>query len=239
MKGPSSLNNLINILIRFRGYKVGLVADISKMYHTVLIHDDQKYLRRILWRPVEVWNTSFQENPPEVYNFNTLQFGDRPAGCIATSSLRNTAIMNQEFDPGAAQSIVEDSYVDDIVTGCGNMDEVEVKIKNIKKIAEPGGFKFKKFVVSGDLLEEQDLFQGGEIGEKVLGIKWRPQDDTLGFKAAININKRSRGKKTGPDLELEDICNLKAEDLTKRRLLRVVNSLFDPVGLLSPVTALL
>ena len=43
----------------------------------------------------------------------------------------------------------------------------------------------------------------------------------------------------GPDLELEDICNLKAEDLTKRKLLRVTNSLFDPVGLLSPVTALL
>ena len=239
LKGPSSLNNLINILIRFRGYKVGLVADIKKMYHSVLTHDEQKFLRRILWRKVEVWNTPFQQNPPEVYNFNTIQFGDRPAGCIATTSLRNTAIMNQSLDPEAAQSIVEDSYVDDIVTGAENMDEVKGKIKNIERITEPGGFLFKQFVVSGDLQEEQDLFQGGEIGSKVLGIKWKPEDDTLGFKATINISKRSRGKKMGPDLELEDIYNLKAEDLTKRRLLRVVNSLFDPIGLLSPVTALL
>ena len=35
MKGPSWLNNLFDVLIRFRSYIVGLIGDISKMYQSI------------------------------------------------------------------------------------------------------------------------------------------------------------------------------------------------------------
>ena len=238
MKGPPSLNNLLHILLRFRGHKLGLVADLSKMYHSVLIHDDQKYLRRILWRDPDKWKYTFQESPPDTYNINTITFGDKPAGCIAMTALKRTAKMNSDIDPEAACVIQEDSYVDDVVTGAKDLGTIKAMMKSMEAIARPGGFKFKKFIVSGDLLEEQDILGGG-LGEKVLGIKWCPRDDSFIFKAVVNPNKKKRGKKSGPDLTIENIYNLKAKDLTKRRLLRVVNSLFDPLGLLAPVTAML
>ena len=228
LKGPSSLNNLLNILLRFRIHKYAMVGDISKMYHSIDISEDQKYLRRILWRPPNQWNTSFKENPPEVYNLNVVTFGDRPAGCIATTALRNTARKYANIDPVAAKCIINDAYVDDLVGGGRSIEDVNSMMQGIEKITEMGGFAIKKFVVSGDKMEEVDLF-GEEVGEKVLGIKWRPQDDTLTFKAKVNTMKKSRGKKLGPDLDIEKIEELSAENLTKRKLLRVVNSLFDPV----------
>ena len=95
-----------------------------------------------------------------------------------------------------------------------SMENVESKIEGIQNITEKGVFAIKKFVVSHDKMEELDLF-GEEVGKKVLGIKWRPKDDTLTFKAKVNTNKRTRGKKLGPDLDLGNIKELKAENLTK------------------------
>ena len=236
VKGPASLNNLLHILLRFRGYRYGFVADVKKMYHSILIHPDQKYLRRILWRDPETWGTSFQENPADVYHFNTVTFGDRPAGCCSTSSFRNTAKMNQEIDHHASETMLEDSYVDDVVSGDETMEKVEVTMKNMEKIAEHGGFQFKKFVTSGNKDEAIELFQDKE---KVLGILWNPGEDMLVYQAKVNPHKRKRGKKIGPDWQPKDIHALSSQDLTKRRLLRIVNSLFDPIGIISPFTILL
>ena len=205
------------------------------MYHSVLSHEEQKNLRRILWRPTEVWGTSFKENPPDVFRFLTIQFGDRPAGCAATTALKQTAEKYGEDEPEAKKAIIDDSYVDDIITGAENTVAAEEKIKAIKKIAEPGGFIFKKFTVTGQADDNEgttELFQTEDT--RVLGVAWEPVGDMLVYKAKINPYEKKRGKKIGPDLRPSDICGLSGEDLTRRRLLRVVNSLFDPLGLLAP-----
>ena len=108
VKGPPSLNSLMDILLRFRTHRIGLIGDISKMYHQLKIHHSQQFLRRILWRTKEVWSKSFKEAPPDVYNFCTITFGDRPAGCAATTCLRNTAKKYEALSPKAARIIQDD-----------------------------------------------------------------------------------------------------------------------------------
>ena len=49
-KGPDLLNDLLEVLLRFREEQVGLAGDISKMFHSVSIplHDQMTHL--FLWR---------------------------------------------------------------------------------------------------------------------------------------------------------------------------------------------
>ena len=173
----ASLNSLMDILLRFRTHKIGITGDIQKMYHSVMIHDDQRFLRRIMWRPKEVWDKSFKEVPPDIYHFRTIQFGERPAGCAATSCLRNTATKYSPISPKAAETIANDSYVDDAVTGEKDVEQAKQLIEDIKKITAPGGFVWKSFTITGDQVEDQDIL-GENLGSKVLGIKWSPREDT-------------------------------------------------------------
>ena len=237
VKGPPSLNSLMDILLRFRTHKIGITGDIQKMYHSVMIHDDQRFLRRIMWRPKEVWDKSFKEVPPDIYHFCTIQFGERPAGCAVTTCLRNTAKKYEPLSPKAAETIANDAYVDDAITGEKDVEQAKQLIEDIKKITAPGGFIWKSFTITGDQVKDQDIL-GENLGSKVLGIKWSPKDDTLVFKTVVNPSSKRRGKKTGDDWNIEDI-ERESSQLTRRKLLRVVNSIFDPLGLLSPYTVLL
>ena len=241
LKGPSSLNSLHSILLRFRAHRVGLVGDLSKMCHSVMIHPDQRFLRRILWREPQHWGTPFSQNQPEVYNINTVTFGDKPAGCGSTTALRNTAQMYEHINPRAAQAVINSTYVDDLVTGEENVERAKQLIEDVKKITEPGGFVFKKFLISGDHAGLKSEGQGmfGGLEEKVFGLRWNPAEDTLQYVAHVNPSKKRRGKKIANDWKPEDIGDLSHQDLTRGKLLRIVNSLFDPIGIISPFTVLL
>lgn len=47
-KGPDLLNNLFGVILRFRENEVALSADISKMYHRVLIPERDQHVHRYL-----------------------------------------------------------------------------------------------------------------------------------------------------------------------------------------------
>jgi len=48
--GPTVHPPLIDVLLRFRRYKVALTADVSRMYRAVRLPDHQKDLHRFVWR---------------------------------------------------------------------------------------------------------------------------------------------------------------------------------------------
>ena len=50
MKGPDLLNSSFGVLLRFRENEVAISADISKMYHRVLIPEQDQHVHRYLWR---------------------------------------------------------------------------------------------------------------------------------------------------------------------------------------------
>ena len=49
-KGPSSLNLIFNILIKWRSYSRALVFDISKLYHQFETGEKEFYLRLVVWK---------------------------------------------------------------------------------------------------------------------------------------------------------------------------------------------
>ena len=218
MKGPNVLTSLYEILLRWRLYPVAFVGDVSKMYHNVKTGELEGNLRRMLWRNCE------QSRAPDVYCFNVVTFGDRPAGCIAVSALKSTADLFSSISEKAAEVLKNDSYMDDVVSGGNSKLEAEVLSENIEDIAAQGGFKFKKFQFSKPSIEEHE----GVTSEKVLGLGWKPIEDSIHVRIDLNHNKRTKGLRK-PPVPIEDI------PFTRRICLRLVNGIFDPLGLFSPV----
>ena len=50
LAGPTVHSTLMDVLLRFRLYRVALIADISRMYRAVQLSEPDKDLHRFVWR---------------------------------------------------------------------------------------------------------------------------------------------------------------------------------------------
>ena len=108
-KGPNLLNNLLGVLVRFRENEVAMMGDIKKMYHSVKIGTVEQHTHRFLWRDMDTYRD------PDTFIVQTVSFGDKPAGTIATVALRKTGDMREKDFPEAAKIVKNNSYMDDIL----------------------------------------------------------------------------------------------------------------------------
>ena len=68
-KGPNALKSMIGIFLRFRIFPVALHFDITKMFHTVITGDPEKFMRLIVWRH------GVKEASWKIYGFAKVSFG--------------------------------------------------------------------------------------------------------------------------------------------------------------------
>ena len=83
---------------------------------------------------------------------------------------------------------------------------------------------------SGDT--DQEMIN--KLGGNVCGYAWNVTEDILSVKFAVNLSKKKRSVRSGPNLTLADIDQLREVHLCKRNLLGIVNSVSDPLGIGSP-----
>jgi hypothetical protein len=91
-----------------------------------------------LWRK----NTNEQ---PNVYQWIRLNFGDKPAPDIATSSIHTLAKASQQEFPEASRELQEHSYVDDIGGSRENSSSVKKITNEIDAILNKGQFQIKEW----------------------------------------------------------------------------------------------
>ena len=177
MKGPDLVNNLVDVLMRFRERECGVTGDIRKMYHTVKICLRDQHVHRFLWRNMK------SDQRPDIFVMTAVSFGDRPAAAIATMALQKTAAQRKDEYPEAAQTILENSYVDDIVDSFTSKEHAGIITKNIDRILEDGSFVIKHWRISGEgsTSAEQivDKDVASERVSKVLGVAWNSFSDKL------------------------------------------------------------
>ena len=222
-KGPSALNDLYGLALRFRKHKIGFARDISKFYQSVQASVTDQHVRRVLWRGGD------ESKPPTIYKTMTVNFGDRPAGCVAQTALRKTAMLYKPLHPKAAEIIVDDTYSDDTASGGNSMDEVTDILDGMDKIANMGGFEYKDVIISGDPAFEEEP-------RKILGVGWRTGSDTLFVDTKVNFSEKKRGVRQQPDLEHELLDEQIPSVVTKRMVWRVIMSQYDLLGLVSIFT---
>ena len=95
IKGPNTLADLFSNLLKFRGYEVGLVYDITKAYNSMKTGLVEKHVRR-LWMRMNPDTDDWQ-----LYGFTCVQFGDRPAATLMSIAVEKASgeKANQEWNP--------------------------------------------------------------------------------------------------------------------------------------------
>ncbi|OBQ34776.1 MAG: hypothetical protein AN484_26520, partial [Aphanizomenon flos-aquae WA102] len=161
----------------------------------------------------------------------TVNFGDRPAGCIAIAALRETATLYGEHLPGAQYFLKYRTYVDDATAGADTMAELKKLSSDLEEIAGHGGFKFKETLMSGDPVDDREQLP------KVLGLLWDTSADSLRIDVKVNFGPKKKGAHEDPYADLEaDPWDFVPEEVTKRMIWRVAQAQYDPLGLLCPYT---
>ena len=183
---------------------------------------DQPCLR-FLWR--------WWEDPSSevmVYQYSRHIFGAKYSPTCANFALQKTAKDNIRKFPNAAQAVLDKFYMDDYLDSLETSHEALSRAKNLVELLKLGIFKLTKFISNTphllDEIENNDHFcqpkiiqvSDEEASSHVLGLKWDHRKDTLVV---------SQGTKCG-----------ESNKVTQRLVLRLVAKVFDPIGLVAPLT---
>lgn len=211
MVGSNIQHDLFSILIRFRKHNYVLSADIAKMYRQVYIKENQRQLQRILWR-------FSPKDKISVYNLNTVTYGTACASFLATRALHEVAYLHVNDCPKLASIILDDFYVDDLLTGCNAIEQLNEIKSSITELLQRYGFTLRKWSSNCPTVSDNDTSHfefAADVQSKTLGLLWNRHTDTLQY--SVNMP-------------------LSPTRITKRQILSYTSQIFDPLGLLSPVT---
>ena len=222
-KGPNLSNSLLGVLCRFREGPVAFTCDVQSMYHRVHVTEPDTNLLRFLW---------FRDDDPDgelqVWKMRSHVFGAVSSGSVASLALRCCAEEGQFRYPEAADILLRKTYVDDALCSTDSVESAVQVARDLKELCKGGAFNMTKFTSNcpdflkqipvedrGKNVKELDLDKDSLGPEHTLGLKWSVESDVFFFQFS------DPGK-----------------PVTKRGILSTVSSVFDPLGIVSPVTLL-
>ncbi|XP_055632604.1 uncharacterized protein LOC129773080 [Toxorhynchites rutilus septentrionalis] len=215
--GPIVQDDLLSIILRFRTFPIGIVADIEKMYRQVRVHYADTPFQRILWR--------FEESDPiQTFELQTVTYGLTPSSFLATRTLIQLADDEGANYPLADKAIRKGFYVDDFIGGAQSIEEATQLRSELDELLAKGGFNPRKWTsnildVLNGLSEDQIGIQSSvrfdkDETVKTLGICWEPESDIFRCDAHNQHNVGIH---------------------TKRSILSEISRLYDPLGFISPI----
>ncbi len=219
--GPDLMNSLLGVLMRFRQENVGVMCDIEQMFHSFYVNPSYRDFLRFLW---------FKDNDPsqEIIEYRMIVhlFGNSPSPAVATFGMRKAADDGEE-ECGAKvrKFICEDFYVDDGLTSQTTDEDAINLVKRAQAALSAANLRLHKVASNSitvmeafpaedraTVVRDLDLRQDVLPSQRTLGVQWDLQRDTLTFSVCL------------PD-----------KPFTRRGVLSVVNSIYDPLGLATPV----
>ena len=222
LDGPPLACDLVGVIMRFRdGGEVAIGADIAAFFHHVYTDERDSAAYRYWWYENEEMTRFILKE------FYGHVFGSKSSSCVATFTLRHHVEKNAaRYGPEVVETVKKDFYVDD---WCKSVDDVETARRLREKVTEAlkeGGFSLCKFKSTHrGVLEETDVFQlpdntedfltsPTDSAEKILGMRYDFASDVFFF--------QPKSEKVEKSVK------------TKREMLKVVASLYDPMGFICP-----
>ena len=224
-EGTNLLNNLVEVLTRFRMGKYACIADLSKCFFQVSIPSTQRDLFRIVW----FRNNDIDSGEVQTYSFTRHVWGINSSPYVALTAIKTVVSENPTGASCMTLNTIEDNrYMDDMLLACNSLADLETIVKEARELFASRGFSLRKWIANseassiltnipkGDLaknIAEIDLGSQPLPNSKALGLIWDPESDRLRIKWEKDIS---------------------AEVTTRRTLSSKLASLFDPLGLAAP-----
>ncbi|XP_051162206.1 uncharacterized protein LOC127282148 [Leptopilina boulardi] len=224
LTGPDLVCSLYGVLLRFRQKKIAFMGDIKEMFLQIKIREEDQGAQRFLWRGMN------RECDPEVYVMTSMLFGATSSPCTAQYIMNKNAKDFETKYPRATKAIKNKHYVDDYLDSTDSEPEALRIIKEVTEVHKHGGFEITGWVSNNKILQSKlsankdndivDLTK--DHIERALGLNWNSSKDTITF----NFDSR----------KIPDSIANKNENPTKREMLSVIMSVYDPLGILLPLT---
>ncbi|XP_057297885.1 uncharacterized protein LOC130628870 [Hydractinia symbiolongicarpus] len=221
--GPNLLAKVFDILLRFRTNYVALVADIQQAFLNIEIAEKDRNNLLFLWK----------ENPTEndskliIYRFLRVVFGLTCSPFLLNGTIQHHLETYEIICPEITDVLKDDLYVDDLTTGTDTVTEGKKLYEISKQIMKEGGFNLRKWATNNNELQtfidkienvNSEPNSDKTVNPKVLGIEWDIDRDILVYRFDELLK---RAKELFP---------------TKRNILRISASFYDPLGLIAPIT---
>lgn len=217
LKGPDINHQLRALLQNVREDKIAIMADIETMFSNFSVSPADRDLLRFFW-----WDKNDPTQEIVQYRYTSHVFG-----CTSSPAVASWCLLYSTFLPGAkifpqgSKFIAQFCYVDDLIGSVSSEAEAIECLGQAKSILDNVNIRLHKLMSNSDqVLEyfpEKDRAVGCKvIGEKsehkTLGVSWNPVKDEFLIKVDISDRK-----------------------FTKRNVLSTINSIYDPLGFVSPV----
>ena len=215
-KGPNTTPHIFDILLKFRSYPIGIVADVEKAFHQIVVSPKDRNMLRFLW-----FDDIGKQNPQIIqYQFCRLVFGLTPSPAILNETIHHHVTRYLLTEPVIAEILASGFYVDDFTSGAQTVEEGFNIYQKARYLMKQGGFNLRKWRTNSKNLQQKINLMQGESSEsqevRLLGVKWNTERDEFQF-------------------DFKEVTNfVKLLPPTKRSVLRISAKMFDPLGLLSP-----
>ena len=184
------------------------------MFYNFKVAEKDKDVLRLLWQDDDLETV-------KTYRMNKHIFGATSSPGVATYGLRRIA---RHHPSKASDFITRDFYVDDGVTSVDSVEEAITLIREASATCQSGNLRLHKFNSnSAEVLaslpateravQDAELFSGNLPTQRTLGMEWNIDTDIFHF-----VNESTEKPET------------------RRGLLSTVAQIFDPMGLIAPIT---
>ena len=204
--GPHLLNSLVSCHRAWRRDRVVLVGDVKKMFNQIEVATSDQIFHRFVWRFGD------DNSLPIAFQWLRLPFGDRPAPDITTSSVRTLAEISRQSEPIGSSIVDNEMYMDDIGHSTATAEAALEARNEVNAVLARGKFETKVWNSNHPAVDGNP----DETVVDVLGHRWNKEHDIYALKL------RNLQLELGP--------------VTKRTILGLVAKIWDPLGILAPVS---
>ncbi|CAR99751.1 Protein CBG25357 [Caenorhabditis briggsae] len=206
--GERLLPDIAAIMLRIRQHNILISGDIEKAFLQLVLHQTDRDATRFLWK-----------DPTDghliCYRYRRVPFGLKPSPYLLNKTVRTHL---ESYDHPWAQAMINSFYVDNVFMGLDTAEEAMDFYVFAKKVFAEAQMNLCQFCSNSSTVNtffvkhEKDTTI--DRNQKILGISWDTETDEMIFMLPV------------PKTEL----------LTKRKILKIIASCYDPLGFLTPVT---
>lgn len=220
MAGPMLQDLLVHILYRFRRFAIAIAADVEKMFRMVHMDRRHRQWQQILWR-------ESPDEPLQTYQLATVTYGTASGPYLAIRAMQQCArdnchiLIDLDRAKAALETILCDFYVDDLLKSVSTTQQATQLAQDVSLVLKQGCFNLRQWRSNDKAFLAQVIGHSTDgdmdicLAETtILGLQWNSGTDELFYRIRLEATPST----------------------TKRQILSEAARIYDPTGMLAPVT---